>query len=93
MSLPNGSIANLSVARKSLKGSNEKKLRRRAFGSPSRADKSGFALRRKRGDDGKRWKRMKIKSRHLEGAGVSWKRNCSPYLAATRWPVYFWMLA
>jgi hypothetical protein len=45
MSLPNGSIANLSVARKSLKASNDKKLRRRAFGSPSHADKSGIALR------------------------------------------------
>jgi hypothetical protein len=31
MSLPNGSIANLSVARKSLKASNDKKLRRRAL--------------------------------------------------------------
>jgi len=43
MPLPNGSIANLSVTRKTLKGSNDKKLHRRAFGSPSRVDSRGFA--------------------------------------------------
>jgi hypothetical protein len=43
MSLPNGSIANLPVTRKTLDASNDKKLHPRAFGYPCRAVSPGFA--------------------------------------------------
>jgi len=43
MPSPNGSIANLSVTRKTLDASNGKKLNRRALEPPSHADSQAFS--------------------------------------------------
>jgi hypothetical protein len=82
MSLPNGSIANLSVTRKTFDASNGEKLLTRAFRSPSRSDSRGSArLGMERGDHRNRSQKIK-KSRRLKGAGVGSKRLFAPRSAA-----------
>ncbi len=76
MSSPDVSIANLSVARKTLLASNGEKLPTRAFHSPIFAQFADFA--RKRGERTIRSQTMKIKSRRFEGAGVSCERFIFP---------------
>jgi hypothetical protein len=93
MLLPNGSIANLSVTRKTFDASNDEKLVMRALRSRSRSDSRGCArLGKKRGEDRNRSQKIK-KSRRLKGAGVGSKRLFAPRSAAIRSPDYFWMLA
>jgi hypothetical protein len=96
MSLPNASIANLSVTRKTLDALIDKKPHTRAFRSRSRAYSLSLlapALGTRRRCESFKGHENK-KSRRLKGAGLGSKRvSCAAHGRRHESPDYFWMLA
>lgn len=91
MSPQNGSIANLSVTRKTLSTRADKKPHATRYAPFSPALTLLASRKEKRGDDANRSSGMKIKSRRLDGAGLGSSNTCLPLGRLS--PVYFWMLA
>jgi hypothetical protein len=91
MSSPNVSIANLSVARKTLPASNGEKLRALRFRVCISARFAGFA--RKRGGRTIRSQTMKIKKAGASRAPASAVSDLFSRLTGETIADYFWMLA